>query len=184
MKKRKRTAISLLIMLVVLLLCYFAIKNKQKQPKDEPAETVYAAQVENVVSIKYTNGTTEMAFVKTDDVWHYAADETIVLDQSLMETMVSSIAFIEAEREIKNPDALADYGLKEAAYTVELTDEAGNTTSIYVGNDVDGNYYYLAVGEKEIVYTVDSSVVEAMEFDIEALREAEEEAASEETTEK
>ena len=39
---------------------------------------------------------------------------------------------------------------------------------------VDSAYCYLAVGEKKVVYTAGSSVVDSMEFDIETLKEVEE----------
>lgn len=187
MKKRNKTMISLLVILVVLLLLYFIIGKMQKNSKDEVAEkTTYATEAKDVVSIKYSDGTKEMSFVKNDDVWQYEADGAIALDQSLMESMVSSFSSIKAEKEITKPDALSDYGLEESAYTIELTDTSGKTTSIYIGNDVDGSYYYLTVDEKTVVYTASSSVVDAMKFDIEALKEVEEteeEKTSEETTE-
>ena len=190
MKKRRKTMIWLLGILAVFLLCYFIIEKIQENAVDEEVveETIYAVEMEDVVSVKYTDGTTEMSFVKTDDVWYYEADETITLDQSLMETMVDSLSFVAAEKAITEPDALADYGLEEAAYTIELTDASGNTVKIYVGNDVDGYSYYLAVDDKAVVYTVDSSVVSSLEFDVESLTEVEEtedetaEDASEETT--
>lgn len=175
MKKRKNTMLTLLIILVVLLLCYFVIGKLQENQKDEEPveETVYAVEVDDIVSITYTDGTSTMAFTKTDDTWTYDADTTIALEQSTMESMASSLGTIVAERVIEEPDALADYGLEEPAYTIELQDSDGNVTTIYVGNQAD-SYYYLTVGDKEVVYTVSSSVVSSMEFDIESLKEVEE----------
>ena len=170
MKKRKNTMLTLLIILVVLLLCYFVIGKIQENQKDnEPAEeTVYAVEVDDIVSMTYSDGTSTMAFTKADDTWIYDADATIALEQSTIESMASTFG------EIVAPDALADYGLEEPAYTIELQDSDGNVTTIYVGNLID-SYYYLTVGDKEVVYTVSSDVVSAMEFDVEALKEVEEE---------
>lgn len=175
MKKRNKTMLSLLVLLAVLLLAYFVIGKIQKNEKEEVAEEpVYVTEVKDVVSIKYSDGTKEMSFVKNDDVWQYEADGTITLDQNLMESMVSTLSSIKAEKEIRKPDALSDYGLEEPAYTIELTDATGKITNIYVGNDVDGSSYYLAVGEKKVVYTAGSSVVDAMKFDIETLKKTQE----------
>lgn len=55
-------------------------------------------------------------------------------------------------------------------YTIVLEDESGNVTTIYLG-DGAGYNYYLTINEKEIVYTVDSSVISAMEFDLDSLIE-------------
>ncbi|MBQ8559765.1 MAG: DUF4340 domain-containing protein [Tyzzerella sp.] len=176
MKKRKNTMLTLLIILVVLLLCYFVIGKIQENQKDnEPAEeTVYAVEVDDIVSMTYSDGSSTMAFTKADDTWTYDADATIALEQSTIESMASTFGTIAAERVIEEPDALADYGLEEPAYTIELQDSDGNVTAIYVGNQVD-SYYYATVGDKEVVYTVSSSVVSAMKFDVEELKEVEEE---------
>lgn len=186
MKKRKNTMLTLVVILVVLLLCYFVIGKIQENQKDnEPVEeTVYAVEASDIVSMTYSDGTSTMAFTKADDTWTYDADATIALEQSTIESMASTFGTIAAERVIEEPDALADYGLEEPAYTIELQDSDGNVTKIYVGNQAD-SYYYLTVGDKDVVYTVSSSVVSAMEFDVEALEEVEEtdeETTAEETT--
>lgn len=180
MKKRKNTMLILVVILAVLLLCYFVIgKIQENQKENEPVEeTVYAVEASDIVSMTYSDGTSTMAFTKTDDTWTYDADATIALEQSTIESMESTFGEIAAERVIEKPDALADYGLEEPAYTIELQDSDGNVTTIYVGNQTD-SYYYLTVGDQEVVYTVDSSVVSAMEFDVEALKEVEEETTEE-----
>ena len=183
MKKRRKTMTWLLGILFVFLLSYLVIEKIQENATDDEVvdETVYAVKLEDVTAIKYTDGTTEMSFTKSEDVWSYETDQTITLDQSLMETMVSSVSVVEASKVITEPDALSDYGLEECAYTIQLTDGSDTVKTIYIGNDVDGYSYYVAVGDKEVVYTVDSSIVSSLEFDVESLREVEE--TEEETTE-
>ena len=185
MKKRKNTMLTLVVILVVLLLCYFVIgKIQENQIENETVEeTVYAVEVDDIVSMKYTDGTSTMAFTKTDGTWIYDADAMVALEQSTIESMVSTFDTIVALHVIEEPDELSDYGLEEPVYTIELQDSDGNVTKIYVGNQADSYYYYLTVGDKEVVYTVSSSVVSAMEFDIEELKEVEEETEESEAVE-
>ena len=175
MKKRKNTMLALLVILAVLIVCYFVIGKIQENQEEEPSEeTTYAVSMDDIVSIKYSDGTSTMTFTKTDDTWSYEEDTTVALEQSTMESMADTFGKIIANRILEEPDALSDYGLEEPAYTIELADKEGNVTTVYIGNQT-GSDYYLTVGDKKVVYTVSSSVVNAMEFDVEELREASEE---------
>lgn len=175
MKKRQNTMLTLLVILAVLVVCYFVIGKIQENQEEEPAEeTTYAVSMDDIVSIKYSDGTSTMTFTKTNDTWNYEEDTTVALEQSTMESMAGTFGKIIANRTLEEPDALSDYGLEEPAYTIELTDKEGNVTTIYIGNQTDSDYY-LTVGDKKVVYTVGSSVVNAMEFDVEELREVSEE---------
>lgn len=175
MKKRKNTMLTLLVILAVLIVCYFVIGKIQENQEEEPAEeATYAVSMDDIVSIKYSDGTSTMTFTKTDDTWSYEEDTTVALEQSTMESMADTFGKIIANRILEEPDALSDYGLEEPAYTIELADKEGNVTTVYIGNQT-GSDYYLTVGDKKVVYTVGSSVVNAMEFDVEELREASEE---------
>ena len=179
MKKRKNTMLALLVILAVLIVCYFVIGKIQENQEEEPAEeATYAVSMDDIVSIKYSDGTSTMTFTKTDDTWSYEEDTTVALEQSTMESMADTFGKIIANRTLEEPDALSDYGLEESAYTIELADKEGNVTTVYIGNQT-GSDYYLTVGDKKVVYTVSSSVVNAMEFDVEELREASEESEGE-----
>ena len=175
MKKRKNTMLALLVILAVLIVCYFVIGKIQENQEEEPSEeTTYAVSMDDIVSIKYSDGTSTMTFTKTDDTWSYEEDTTVALEQSTMESMADTFGKIIANRILEEPDALSDYGLEEPAYTIEMADKEGNVTTVYIGNQT-GSDYYLTCGDKKVVYTVSSSVVNAMEFDVEELREASEE---------
>ncbi len=181
--KKKKTIPVLLVVLLVLIGCYFMIEDMQEKKAAEEADsTTYVTKIDDLVSMKYgTSDTNTMSFVKKDDVWYYEADETISLDQSSIESMVSVFSNLAAVRVLEEPDALEDYGLEEAKYTLTLEDASGNVTTVYVGDAVDGNYY-VTVNEKEVVYTVGSSIVSSMQFEIESLEAVEEETTDTEDT--
>lgn len=185
--KKKMTIPIFLVVLLVLIGCYFMIGDMQeKKAAQEADSTTYVTKIEDIVSLKYgSSDANVMSFVKKDDIWYYETDETISLDQSSVESMVSVFTNLVAVRTLEEPDALEDYGLEEAKYTLTLEDTSGNVTTVYVGNAVDGNYY-VTINEKEIEYTVGSSIVDSMQFNIESLKEVEqteETSDTEETTE-
>ena len=61
---------------------------------------------------------------------------------------------------------LEAYGLKEPEYTVVLTDQDGNETTLYFGN-VTGDSYYLTLNEKKEIYTVSTGVIEDFQYSME-----------------
>lgn len=192
MKKTTKTLLALVIILVVLVLGYVALimfyKTDEEKGTETEVETVdettYVIDLDGVSAIRYTDGTTEMAFTQGDTEWAYEADGTITLDENAIGTMVYEFQQVVAVRTIEKPDALADYGLENPSYTVEITDLGGNVVTLYIGDAVD-DCYYATTGDKEVVYVINSSVVEALEFDINNLMatELEETEYSEEDTE-
>lgn len=183
MKKVKMMIPVLFVVLFVLIGCYFIVVDMQEKKAEEGlSSVVFITDVDDLTSVKYgSSDANTMSFVKKEDVWYYEADETISLEQSTMETMTNVFAYLTALRTLEQPDSLEDYGLEEPKYTLTLTDTEGNTTVVYVGDAVDGNYY-VTVNDKDVVYVTESSIVDSMQFNLESL-EAVEEETTEETTE-
>ena len=57
-------------------------------------------------------------------------------------------------------------------YTITLKNADGEEQNIYIGNAA-GEDYYMTVGDKEKIYTVDYSVVNAMNFDLDSMLQKE-----------
>lgn len=163
-KKKQIPAIWILLgVLVLLLAVYFGMKimNKkqvQKAAEQAEAETVYITDISEVNKIRYDIGNGEMAFEKQDDVWVYTADNDFPLLQTYPEGLADTFGKLKAERELKDGDALSEYGFDEPVYTVILTDSDGNDTELYFGHSV-GDNYYVTVGDTGEVYTASSSVI-------------------------
>lgn len=122
----------------------------------------------DITSIQYTNGTDTMSFIKEDGTWYSESDKEFPLQQSSLKTMAETFGTLSANRELTDGDTLADYGLEEPQYTITLKDADGEQQNIYIGNAA-GEDYYMTVGDKEKIYTVDYSVVNAMNFDLDSM---------------
>lgn len=174
---KKRPLMILTGILVILIAVYFFAGEMQKQrekkeEKTEQTEMIQALQLSDITKIKYSGTEGEMSFGKKDDTWYYEKDESVKLTQSSIEDIVDSFANLKALRELKNGDALSDYGLDKPLYTIVLTDKDGNESTVYIGNGAEENYY-MTVNDKSKIYTVSGSTVDMLEFDIEALTETE-----------
>ena len=107
----------------------------------EEAEQIYLTDtdVSEITSFGYSNGETELSFVKEEDTWYSETDREVNLNQSSVENMLSQIAYISADRKLEDPDGLADYGLEDPVYTLWYTTESGETVTVLVGNAAGSN---------------------------------------------
>lgn len=172
--KKHRTLWILLALFIILILIFLSLSSFEKQQEEQDSEA--AAQIP-VISINalsalsYTDHATEttLSFTKDADTWYLSGDSEIPLTQSYIDTMEEAFCSVDATREISDPDALSDYGLDEPAYTIELTDQEGNLTTLTIG-DAAGEDYYLAVnGQEDVLYTADSSLVSSMQYDLDTM---------------
>lgn len=113
-----------------------------------------------------------MSYVKEEGGWMYEPEPEIALDQDVMETMADVFSNLTAERELKDGDELADYGLEEPAYTLNLTDEDGNETAIYVGNSLDDGRY-VTMGDKSRIFTMDNELTGQLYFSLDNVAQQE-----------
>lgn len=168
--KKYKSLVILLTVLVVLVVAYVVtgqLKKKSAEKENEQKQ-IAVLDMSDITSIQYTNGTNTMSFIKEGGTWYSESDKEFPLQQSSLKTMAETFGTLSANRELTNGDTLADYGLEEPQYTITLKDADGEQQNIYTGNAA-GEDYYMTVGDKEKIYTVDYSVVNAMNFDLDSM---------------
>lgn len=168
--KKYKSLVILLAVLVVLVVAYVVtgqLKKKSAEKENEQKQ-ISVLDMSDITSIQYTNGTDTMSFINEDGTWYSESDKEFPLQQSSLKTMAETFGTLSANRELTDGDTLADYGLEEPQYTITLKDADGEQQNIYIGNAA-GEDYYMTVGDKEKIYTVDYSVVNAMNFDLDSM---------------
>ena len=168
--KKYKSLVILLTVLVVLVVAYVVtgqLKRKSAEKENEQKQ-IAVLDMSDITSIQYTNGTDTMSFIKEGGTWYSESDKEFPLQQSSLKTMAETFGTLSANRELTDGDTLADYGLEEPQYTITLKDADGEQQNIYIGNAA-GEDYYMTVGDKEKIYTVDYSVVNAMNFDLDSM---------------
>lgn len=172
--KKYKSLIILLAVLVVLVVAYVVTGQLKKKSaeKENQEKQIAVLDMSDITSIQYTNGTDTMWFIKEDGTWYSESDKEFPLQQSSLKTMAETFGTLSANRELTDGDTLADYGLEEPQYTITLKNADGEEQNIYIGNAA-GEDYYMTVGDKEKIYTVDYSVVNAMNFDLDSMLQKE-----------
>ena len=172
--KKYKSLVILLAVLVVLVVAYVVtgqLKKKSAEKENEQKQ-IAVLDMSEITSIQYPNGTDTMSFIKEDGTWYSESDKEFPLQQSSLKTIAETFGTLSANRELTDGDTLADYGLEEPQYTITLKDADGEEQNIYIGNAA-GEDYYMTVGDKEKIYTVDYSVVNAMNFDLDSMLQKE-----------
>lgn len=180
MKKYKSMIILLAVFVVFFVLYLVMGKINEQQAANNTEETIMVTDFDSLVLLEYTDGETTMSFVKEDGAWKVSDNTEISLDSDAVETIATALGQVAAVRVLEGADELSSYGLDEPAYTITMEDESGVTLTLYIGDIVEENYY-ATTNDKVVVYTIGSSAVSNLEFDLTALEAAEE--SSDDTTE-
>ena len=167
--KQKKTLQILLLVFAGLLVLYAGISfyKKNKSSKEDSDQTLIT-NLKSLTSISYNNNGETLSFEKDRNKWYYSKNKKCPITQSSLESLASTFQKVEAVRELKNADALKDYGLDKPTYTVRVKDKSGKSVIYYIGN-ATGENYYITYGDKSKIYTVSSDIASGLSSSLDDL---------------
>ena len=173
--KQKKAMLIMVVVLAVLLALYGGLKawnshsEKQKKAKEDK-EKVSLVDVKSLKTFAYESGGSKMSFTQKDGEWVYDEDDGVRLEQSTIKSTVKEITGLTAVRKLSDPDEKEDYGLDSPDYTVTYTAKDGTRGTIEIG-DAAGDNYYAMIQDSDAVYTISSTLVSDLVFDLSSLTE-------------
>lgn len=167
--KQKKTLKILLLVFAGLFVLYTGVNlyQKNKSSKEDSDQTLIS-NLKSLTSISYNNNGETLSFVKDKNKWYYTKNKKYPITQSSLKTLASTFQKVEAVRELKNADALSDYGLDNPTYTVKVKDKTGKSVTYYIGN-ATGENYYITCDDKSIIYTVSSDITTSLSYSLDDL---------------
>ena len=152
-------------------------KAAEQSKAEKEANTFYLSQMEEPVSISYTNsyGTFAFSYDTENETWSYDSDEHFPVTQSYLTSISSDLKSFTAERKLEEvQDDLSVYGLDNPSCTITAkgSDDAEVTIQIGSLNSYNSDYYAKVEGSDDI-YTIASSYVSDISNDISTLQEKE-----------
>ena len=169
--KQKKTLQILLLVFAGLIVLYTGVNLYQKQQSSkEDSDQTKISDLKSLTSISYNNNGTTLSFIKQNGKWYYTKNKKYPITQSSLESLASTFQKVEAVRELKNADALSDYGLDKPTYTVSVKDKTGKSMTYYIGN-ATGENYYVTYGDKSKIYTVSSDITSSLSYSLDNLIE-------------
>ena len=164
--KQKKSLTILLLVFAGLFVLYTGINLYQKnKSSNEDSDQIWITNLKSLTSISYNNNGTTLSFTKDGKKWYYTKNKKYPITQSSIKTLASTFQKVEAIRELKNADALSDYGLDQPTYTVKVKDQTGKSVTYYIGN-ATGENYYVTYGDKSKIYTVSSDITTSLSYSL------------------
>ena len=172
MKKKSVNLITAVGVLVVLSGAYVGVKAyvaKQEAADTESAEEenpeIISIASADVKSIKFVIDKKEVTFEKNGDSWVKSDETDFPVDQDKIDTLVSSLNSIKAERTLENVEDASEYELDQPENTITVTTEDGETTVIQLGmeNDSTSQEYIDLNEDSSTVYVVSNSTFSSFE---------------------
>lgn len=178
----KNKTVKMILAVAVLLVCcggYVGVKTyvarqEEAQEAEEEVETtsVVSLSSEDVKSIEFVIDKKEVVFEKDDNTWVKKDEKEFPVDQTTLDNAVSGVVSLDSERVLEDVEDLSEYGLSEPSNTIKVTTENTDgeeeTTVLRVGdeNESENKYYVSKDDDRNTVYLVDNTVVEAFSNDL------------------
>ena len=172
MKKKSVNLITAVGVLVVLSGAYVGVKAyvakleaaDTESAEEENPEIISIASAD-VKSIKFVIDKKEVTFEKDGDSWVKSDETGFPVDQDKIDTLVSSLSSIKAERTLENVEDASEYELDQPENTITVTTEDGETTVIQLGmeNDSTSQEYIDLNKDSSTVYVVSNSTFSSFE---------------------
>ncbi len=180
MKKQKKQMLILLIVCLIAVGGFFFLQKADLEKTETKVSDEVKLQVfdaEKITQLKVT-GSNDLYFTKKDGVWYSVYDESLVLDQGVIHSLVRNLQAIYTDVVIENPEDLAQYQLDSPPMKIKLViPDGSDIIEIWVGlkNEMTNGYYIQIVGDSN-VYLVDGYVIGACEKKLEEFLEEDAEA--------
>lgn len=168
MTKQGKTLIALAAAIVVCGGCYAGLRA-WNQGQSETDDTVYVTQLSNPTALTFTNQYGTYSFTKGEDGWTQDDDSDFPADQDALDDLAGQAGTLAAVRTISDPEDLSSYGLDAPSMEVSVTGEDGTQVELLIGSTVDSGDYYAKVEGGDTVYTIASTLPEALDIQVDDL---------------
>lgn len=156
MKKQTKRLLILGIVLVVCVAAYVAtaLITKAAEKKKDAAATAATIQVSDIgdpVKLSFNNGTETLSFEKEDNVWYYAANKDLDIENDKVKKIADAVPDLTADYKLEMAEGASAYGLDKPTYTFSATDADGKTLEINFGSYCgSGDRYAQIVGDDSL----------------------------------
>lgn len=172
----KRNTLILLLLAAAIGAGIYFLEIKPGKPRDEKPEEskpAFAFKREDIDSISITREGQTVTIEDKDGKWAITQPLTAQANQSIVDSLVSSITSAKIERSMTpSADEMKSFGLEEPAVTVEIKLKSGETQTIKLGaKDFSGLSAYAQFGDSKDVALVPAAVLTGADKSLGDLRD-------------
>lgn len=172
MKKKSVNVITAVGVLVILSGAYVGVKAyvakqdaKEAESEEEESQEIISIASDDVKSVKFIIDKKEVTFEKSGDSWVKSDEPAFPVDQDKIDTLISSLTSVSAERTLEDVEDASEYELDQPENTITVTMQDGSETVIRVGmeNDSTSQEYIDLNKDSSTVYVVSNSTFQSFE---------------------
>ncbi len=169
MKSKTVKLVSGVAVLAVLSCAYLGVTSyvdSQEEKEAEAADTsvsLVEMDSEDITSVSFISEDGEQEiFEKKENSWIKKEEEDFPVSQDTIDGAVNSLAALDADQELKEPEDLSEYDLDKPQNEIVLTAQDGSETVLLVGmkNEASGQYY-VKRSDQDKVYLVSGTALES-----------------------
>jgi hypothetical protein len=168
-----RRLIPYVVVFLILAVAYGGLRwGKERQmARDEEAKKVFALQEGDLSDLTLVRGKDEVRLVKKDQVWRLTAPLDTQADQTVVASLLTTLARLRLERDLGAEKDLKPFGLDKPGLVVKFTAQ-GKPHQLAIGAKVPGdqNYYVLRDQDNRLL-TISMGSKDSLDRQLLALRD-------------
>jgi hypothetical protein len=168
-----RRLIPYVVVFLILAGAYGGLRWRQEQQvaRDEQAKKVFHLQETDLSDLTLVRGKDEVRLVKKDQVWRLAAPLDTMADQTVVASMLTTLARLRMERDLGPEKDLKPFGLDKPGLVVKFTAQ-GQPHQLVIGAKAPGdqNYYVLRDQDPNLL-TISMGSKDSLDRQLLALRD-------------
>lgn len=178
--KKGITLVALLVVLCVVSVLYYKVKNDtnetEQNEEEVTEEKVLQINQADVESLCFQLDGENVTFKKQESKWSVEEHPDFEVDSNKVESVLSDLVNMTSVRTLENVERIDEYGLNAPMQTVQIVLKDGTKKEILFGdiNDATANSYVCIKEDLSKVYTVIYSVERAFEGKLEDYKVTEE----------
>jgi hypothetical protein len=138
------------VVFLILAVAYGGLRwGKERQvARDEEAKKVFHLQENDLSDLSLVRGQDEVRLVKKDQVWHLTAPLNTRADQTVVASMLTTLARLRQERDLGVEKDLKRFGLDKPGLVVKFTAQ-GQPHQLAIGAKAPGDQNYYALRDQD-----------------------------------
>jgi hypothetical protein len=145
-----RRLIPYVVVFLVLAGTYGGLRWRQEQQvaRDEEAKKIFQIKETDLSDLALVRGKDEMRLVKKDRVWRLTAPLDTQADQTVVDSMLTTLARLRMERNLGPEKDLKPFGVDQPGLVVKFTAQ-GQPHQLVIGAKVPGDQNYYALRDQD-----------------------------------
>lgn len=171
MKSKTVKLVSGVAVLAVLSCAYLGVtsyvdsREKKEAEAQDTSVSLVDMEAEDLTSVSFLSEDGEQEiFEKKEDVWTKKGEEDFPVSQDTIDGAVNSLASLDADQELTEPEELSEYDLDKPQNEIVLTAQDGSETILQVGmkNEASGQYYVKRQDEDNVYLAAETALTPFM----------------------